>query len=96
MTIEKDLKTKLRTLRKLKKDTQNFTEERRQINGQIREIKKQLSQREESLKPDEGKQKLIDEIKRIYELRRKPLIVDLRDYDSSQLQNHLNRLKHEE
>jgi ferritin-like metal-binding protein YciE len=94
MTTEKDLKTQLRALQKLKRETQNFSEERRQINRQIRETREQLSDIEETLKPDNDKQKLIDEITEIYGQQRRPIYTDLRAYDMYQLKVHLEKIKH--
>lgn len=93
MTNEKELKRKLRALRKLKKDTQQQTQARRDINKQIRGIKAELEVFKEARKPDDEKQALINEILAIYKRTNRPNYVDLNVYDKYQLQVHLNKLK---
>lgn len=93
MTTDKELKKKLRALRKLKRETQKFSPERRQINAQIREIKTGLVTREVELTGDEEKQQLVKELTDLYERKRRPIYVDFRVYTNEQLKVHLNRVK---
>lgn len=93
MTAEKELKRTLRALRKLKKATQKQSEERRQINRQIREVKEKIGVIVEPQVPDVDKQKVIDEITDIKKRRGEVLYVDLNSYGISELQIHLNHLK---
>jgi hypothetical protein len=93
MSSLKELKKVLRSLRKLKKDTPKVSESRRSINRQIREIKKQILAVDNTLKPTESKGKLIEEIERLYQLKGRPFLVDLRAYTEDELLVHLNKIK---
>jgi len=93
MTAEKELKKQIRALRKLKRDTQIGTPERRQINRQIRELKAQKDSCVEDLTSDETKQKLVNKITEYYKRNGKPIVVDFRVYNVNQLEVHLNKLK---
>jgi len=93
MTTEKELKKQLRALRKYKRDAQKGSSARREINKQIRDVKKELGAIEEQLRPSESKQKLIEELTELYRFRNKPMFVDLRAYTEEQLQVHLNKMK---
>jgi len=90
MTTDRELKRTLRALRKLKRDTQIHTEERRQINKQIRDVKDKMGV---AVEPDADKQKVIDEITDIKKRRGEVLYVDLNSYSIGELQNHLSHLK---
>jgi hypothetical protein len=89
MTQEREAKRQLRALRKLKRQTQIHTEERRQINRQIRELRKQSQRRDEELKPSVLKQSLIDELTKVYKMFHRPILVDFRIYSEEQLGVHL-------
>lgn len=93
MTTEKEIRKQLRLLRKLKRNTQVGTVERQQINKQIRDLKKQYETIEVQLKPNEHKQKLIDELTEYYRKSRRPILTDLRTYTTYQLEVHLNKIK---
>lgn len=87
--IAKEIKIKIRELRKIKKDTQKKTPLRHSLNKQIRELKEKLK---ELRKPhDPEKQKLVEEI-----LKREPELKKLRSFDLykfsvEQLKKHLER-----
>lgn len=93
--MDKELKRKLRALRKLKKETQKGTENRRMINKQIREVKSEIDKQQEvvnaAMSPE--KDALIVEIETIYSQRRRPHLVDFKAYTVEALQKHLARLK---
>ena len=93
MTIDKEIRKQLRSLRKLKRNTQIGTAERRQINKQIRDLKKQYETIEAELKPDDNKQRLIDELIEYYHKSGRPILTDFRVYAVEQLEVHLNRRK---
>lgn len=93
MTTIEELKHQLRSLKRLKRDTRPQTDGRRDINRKIRDLKKHLGTIDESLKPTDEKQKLIDEIRIIYRSKNRPFYTDIRVYTVEELQVHLNKLK---
>ena len=93
MTQEREVRKHLRALRKLKRQTQPHTDTRRQINSQIREIKKQLATRDVELAPDAQKQTLIDELVSTYHSKYRPVVVDFRTYTTDQLKVHLEKVR---
>jgi len=88
---EKDIKRTIRLLRKLKKQAQVGTEERRDINRKIRAKKKEL----ENLYKNESDNPLIQ---KIYELRPeyKDLNIDLRKFTDIQLEYHYRKILRKE
>jgi hypothetical protein len=89
MTDIKETKRQIRFLRKLKKDMHKGTQDRRDINKKIRDLKKQLIPITEP--QTETKQKLIDSI-----IALKPYYIgtiDLRQYTEAQLQKHLDNIR---
>jgi indole-3-glycerol phosphate synthase len=97
MTQERELKKQLRALRKLKRQTQPHTVERRQLNRQIRELKTELATRDEVLaeavKDDAPRQAVIAELERAYQSKFRPVVVDFRAYTVDQLKVHLEKVK---
>ena len=82
--MNKEIESKIRALRKLKKKSQKKTELRRKLNREIRELK-QLSPRE-PLTPE--KQALIDKIRSV-----KEYYIDLSQHTIEELKHHLAKLK---
>jgi len=85
--MNKETKKLIRQLRKLKRQCQVGTQQRRDINRQIREIKEK-----EIIPIDNEKQKLILEIQQ-KQPDFKSLGIDLSKYTVEQLQKHLARVK---
>jgi len=89
---EKEIKRQIRALRKLKKDLQKKSEARRDVNRQIRGLKKRLDALTSLEGVDPEKMTLIKEI---YE--REPLLkkvsVDLTRFTIDQLRLHIERIK---
>jgi hypothetical protein len=90
---EKEIKQQIRKLRKLKRDTPKKTDERRQINKQIRDLKIQLSLT--LPKTIESSPKRTSIIQEIYKYN--PLLerigLNMNKYTDEQLTFHLTRLK---
>jgi len=82
--MNKELKYKIRELKKLKKGLKVGTQIRRDINKQIRELKKQYEQSLDNVEPE--KRKLIDKIYEAKPHYRK--IMDLRKFTTEQLKHH--------
>jgi len=85
---KKEIKRKLRMLRKFKKDTRVGTEDRRNINRQIRKLQKEFNNIYNCKDPE--KKALIDKINKIY-----PHANDLRKFTIEQLQFHYDKIKKE-
>lgn len=86
----KDVKSQIRMLRKIKKDTHKGSEERHDLCRRIRELRKQLIPYTKEISP--AKQKLIDEI-----LKKRPeyniLGMNLTLYTEEQLIKHLEYIQ---
>lgn len=78
----KELKSKIRALKKLKRQTQVGSQTRRDINRQIRELKKQGNI---AGQVDQEKAILIDKINKVYKH-----YADLTKFTTEQLQKHLD------
>jgi hypothetical protein len=87
----KEIKRQIRALGKCKRDCPKKTEERREINEHIRELKKQLIPIYAEVTPE--KQILIDQILKIRP-EYKILNIELTKYTISQLEKHLEAIKH--
>lgn len=89
---EKEIKQQIRKLRKLKRDTPKKTDERRQINQQIRDLKKQLALTIPTVISSSPERTIL--IKEIHVLN--PLLerigINLNKYTDEQLRFHLKRL----
>jgi hypothetical protein len=85
-----ELKREIRKYKKAKKDLRVGSFERKEINKKLKILKKQYV---ECAVPDEGKQKLIDELIVLYSRYRKPILVDFRNFTTEQLAVHLAKLK---
>ena len=85
MTI-KEIKRRIRELKKLKRDIPVKTENRRNINKQIRLLKNRLNETLNCDNPE--KLELIRQINAIY-----PHVNDLRKFTVKQLQYHLTKIK---
>jgi hypothetical protein len=89
----KDLKRQLRALKKLKKLAPVGSEHRKQINKEIRALKKEKQAVDVPLVLTEEKQILIEELNQLYELKGRPFLVDFRLYSEAQLKIHLNKMR---
>lgn len=89
---EKEIKRQIRKLRKLKKDTPKKTDERRQINKQIRDLTKQLVLTIPTVISSSPERTTL--IKEIHVLN--PLLerigINLNKYTDEQLKLHLKRI----
>ncbi len=85
-----ELKKKIRSLKKLKRDLRKGTEERKRINHKLRESKTDLN---DLINPDSEKLSIIAEITKIKESKGTTVIIDLRNYTKKQLLFHLERIK---
>jgi len=85
----KEIKRKIRMLRKFKKDTRVGTEDRRIMNKRIRKLQKELDSIYNCKDPE--KKNLIDKIN-----ARCPHTNDLRKFTKEQLQSHYDKLLTEE
>lgn len=92
MTI-KILKSRLRSLRKIRLALRKDTVERKDINQRIGLVKSELNT---LLYPDPDKQKVMDELTKLYKSEDRTSLVDLREYTIEQLKFHLNRMKKSE
>jgi len=91
----KEVKRQIRLLRKIKKDTRCKTDERRELNEKIRNLKKQLLPiLKEADNPE--KQKLIDEII-AFNKKYRPYLLEIglnfTQYTMEKLRKHLEYLK---
>ena len=95
MTDPKDIKRQIRQLKKLKKDMQKKSKERRETNAKIRDLKKML----ENIRPtaeDPEKKKIIEEIvafNKIYHPYLLKVENNYYSYTVEQLRFHLERMK---
>ena len=83
---KKEIKRKIRLLRKFKKDTKVGTENRRTINRQIRELKKKINNTYNCNNPE--KKIWIDKINAV-----KKHYTDLRQFTIEQLKYHYEKIK---
>ena len=81
---DREIKRRIRVLRKLKRDTRVKSEARREINRKIRELKKDLNKGVE-ISPE--KTELIEKINAVYKHYN-----DLRKFTIKQLQFHLEKI----
>ena len=92
---EKEIKQKIRALKKIKKDLRSGTKERITLGREIKALKQQLT--EARATPEPLKEPIIAEILRIEKERNiKPtfevLGIDLHKYNLEQLKKHLQKL----
>lgn len=90
MDSEKEIKQNIRRLKKFKRDTQKYTEERRDINKKIRGLQATLNKPAET---DPEQKRVIKEIQEIDRRRGTTRLCDLRGYSVEKLKIHLERLK---
>ncbi len=83
MDNEKEIKRKIRTLKKLKRDTRVGTDIRRNFNKEIRKLKKQLALVGNCDDPE--KLELIEKIQKVYKH-----YTNLTKFTKEQLQKHLD------
>jgi hypothetical protein len=87
----KEIKKQMRILRKLKKDTRKKTDERREINEKIRDLKTRLMPIYKEENPE--KAKIIEQILKIRSISKIYILQDLRKFTIEQLQKHYEYLK---
>lgn len=85
-----ELRRKLRTLKKLKRDLRKGSVERKDVNRRMKLMKAELK---DLLKPTAQKEELINRITELRTKLHKPITVDLRNYTEEQLTIHLERLQ---
>jgi len=93
MTISvdiKEIKRQIRTLRKIKKDTRIKTDERRELNEKIRELKEQLLPIYKETSPE--KEKIIAQILTVSSIST-ILDIDLNKFTTEELQKHYEFIK---
>ena len=83
--MDKEIKRKIRALRKIKKSSRKKTALRREMNRKIRELKNLSHKNNEPMTPE--KQALIDKILSIREYH-----IDLSQHTIEALKHHLNKL----
>jgi len=92
---EKEIKQKIRALKKIKKDLRSGTKERLTLGREIKALKKQLT--EAKSQPEPLKEPIIAEILLIEKQRKtiptfETLGIDLHKYSLEQLKKHLQKL----
>lgn len=85
----KEIKRQIRALRKCRKDTRKYTEERRDINERIRDLKAQLTPVIKEV--DDTKEKLIAIIRQKQPSYLKAVIMDYSKFSVEELQKHIDR-----
>ena len=85
----KEIKRQIRALRKYKKDTHKKTDDRREINEKIRDLKAQLTPVIKEV--NEQKEKLIAIIRQKQPTYLRNVIMDYDKFSVEELQKHINR-----
>ena len=85
----KEIKRMIRALRKCKKDTRKKTEERRDINERIRDLKAQLTPVSKEVNAE--KEKLIAIIRQKQPTYLRNVIMDYDKFSVEELQKHIDR-----
>ena len=85
----KEIKRQIRALRKYKKDTHKKTDDRREINEKIRDLKAQLTPVIKEV--NEQKEKLIAIIRQNQPTYLRNVIMDYDKFSVEELQKHINR-----